>query len=154
VQAVDACPGFAAVGGFVDAAVFVAIWALLVLDVFDLPAVDAAGGTRGRRRNLGGAIGEGHFDLLVLLAAPHLELHFVAGLVGADFADQLFVAVDGLGADGRHQIAGFESRFTGGAVFDDVCDPHGVVGVFAVDAGVNAGLRVATGSAALALALT
>ena len=47
VEAVDACPGFAAIGGFVDAAVFVAVGALLVLDVFDLPAVDAAGGAGG-----------------------------------------------------------------------------------------------------------
>src|SRR5262249_37285173 len=47
VHAVDACPRFAAVGGLVDAAVLVAVLALLVLHVFFLAAQPAAPGPPG-----------------------------------------------------------------------------------------------------------
>ena len=101
VEAVDALPGLAAVGGFVDAAVFVAVGALLILDVFDLSAKIAERGTSSGCR---GAVGEGEGDVARLLAGFNFEVELVAGFVGANHFDQLFVFVESFSL-GRDDIA-------------------------------------------------
>ncbi len=115
IDAVDARPGLAAVGGAVDAAVFVSRWGPAC------PARFRAGRrTRSCRAGLSpGPRGEPpRTTVTVRVSLPRSKTHldFVAGLVGADLLDEVLVGFDVLLVDGLDDVAGLEAGLTGGAV--------------------------------------
>ena len=101
------CPGFAGVGGLVDAAGVLAVRPLLLLHVRALAgvheAVRANSSTRSiraahdhrRRRSLLRRPGfQRHFDFLLLSAALDGELHLVADLLRREFVGEFLKLLD------------------------------------------------------------
>src|SRR5947208_3102919 len=81
IEAVDAGPGFAGVGGFVDAAGVGAVGALLILHVGGLTGEAAAVGPAGRARR---ARFEDQVYVLLFGAALIGQLHLVAGFLAGE----------------------------------------------------------------------
>src|SRR5262249_44694972 len=151
VDAVDALPGGAGVGGAVDAAVLVAAGALVILDVGGLAGVSGAVGP-GRAARAGpagagsagspaaaGALAVGQLHGQLVLAAPHLQLDLVAGLGGSGQLQQAVVGLDRLVADLADHVARLEARLLGRAALGDVLQlgPLVVAGVLAAQAQVS-----------------
>src|SRR5438067_7472830 len=155
VEAVDALPGFAAIRGFVDAAVFEAIGALLVLHVFHLAAEHRGRWARGGGSGSGKlrAIGESDGNLATLFAAREFEFELVPGFVRAQDVDHLRVGIDALFGDRGDEVAGLQPRFSGRSIFDDVREPHAPFGVFAHQPGVRARSSPPTTTAATTASL-
>src|SRR5205823_6597901 len=121
IETIDAGPGFAAVGGFVDAAVLEAVTALAVLDIFRLTAQDSpvrsigrgttlarlrrrsAGTSWTRRRRRRARERQLHFHYLA--ASLDLQLDFVIDLVRLHFILHIFIRVNRLVIDGRNDVA-------------------------------------------------
>src|SRR5262249_28747775 len=128
IEAVDAGPGFAAVGGLVDAAVLVGVGSLLVLLVRGLSAIEgvigavflgAAGTERpaataalaARERR---TLDELDFHDLALRIVAERELHLVADRVVADFLQEIVVGFDRRLADGDDNVLLLEPGLIGG----------------------------------------
>ena len=124
VQAVDAGPGFAAVGGLVNAPVLVRVRTLLVLHVRLLPAVHVVVrprcGARARAKSRGGPL-QGHGVVLRFLLAHHARGDFVAGLQRVDDRSELFARQGRFFLDALDNVANLEAgggRATVGADLD------------------------------------
>src|SRR5262249_9697660 len=125
VEAVDTRPRFAAVGGLVDAAVFVAVGALLVLGVGPLTAVHEAVRPQSRRparAAASAALGRrlhGVDDFLRFLIAQHLQRYLVVRLLVPDRVDVLLERFGFLLINALYHVVRFEASLVGGGVRHD-----------------------------------
>ncbi len=131
VDAVDARPRLAGVGGLVDAAVFVGVGALLVLDVLALAAVPEGIRPGGGAPLLSACNGKG--DLLRLLAAQHQRLDLLAGVVLPETFDDLLDLRDLLLVDGLDEIADLEAGPGRRSLREEARDAHALRRVLAAE---------------------
>src|SRR5262249_6527209 len=120
VNAIDAGPGFAGIGRFVDATVLEPIGALLGLHIFALAAIEEA--VRAAAGGAGGAAAQRQDDVFALSVARDAQRNFVIDLLLANLGDQLLVREHGRVVYGEDDVAGFQACFLGGAFGRDLVE--------------------------------
>src|SRR5262249_23787930 len=156
VDAVDAGPGVAAVGGPEQAARLDAVGALLLLGVLFLAAQAGAVGPPGRRAAAAPRrAADRQGDVLVLRAAEHVDGDLVAFLVLLEQAEQLLEALDRLLVHALDQVALVQAGLLGRALRQQPHQPGAALRVLADGAqDADAGKSTTPATAATAAAAT